>query len=152
VVFVTFGTHHQAFTRLVDALDDLPGDELFVQHGHSPAPRRARAAVPFLGYGEMLEQLQAADKVITHAGVGSILMALREGHNPVVVPRQSRHGEHVDDHQVALTTAHAAQNLVIPLWDTDQLVDAVASAAPRGAPRPPVVGPLHGAVRAALNA
>jgi UDP-N-acetylglucosamine transferase subunit ALG13 len=152
VVFVTFGTHHQAFTRLVEALDDLPGDELFVQHGHSPARRNARAAVPFLGYREMLEQLRERDKVVTHAGVGSILMSLREGHTPVVVPRRSQYGEHVDDHQTALTEALAAQNLVTPLWDTARIAEAVAMAAPRGAPRPPVVGPLHQAVRAALDA
>jgi UDP-N-acetylglucosamine transferase subunit ALG13 len=150
VIFVTLGTHHQPFPRFVDALAALPGDELVVQHGHSAAPAGVREAVPFLGFAEMLERVEAADVVVTHAGVGSILLARRAGHTPVVVPRQHRHGEHVDDHQVELTAALAEGGKVVAVWDTAELAAAVAGAPARGEPRPPVAGPLHAAVREAL--
>ena len=151
MIFATFGTHHQPFPRFLDALASLPPDELVVQHGHSPAPRRAREAVPFLDFGAMLERVRAADVVVTHAGVGSILLARREGHTPVVVPRLHRLGEHVDDHQVDLTEALAEQGKVIPVLDVARLAGAVASVPPRGAPRPPVTGSLHRAVQEALR-
>ena len=152
MIFVTLGTHHQPFPRLVDALASLPASELVVQHGHSPAPPGVREAVRFLGFGEMLERVRAADVVVVHAGVGSILLARREGHTPLVVPRLHRHGEHVDDHQVELTEALAEQRKVIPVWDPADLAAAVASAPRRGAARPPAEGPLHVAVREALSA
>jgi UDP-N-acetylglucosamine transferase subunit ALG13 len=89
---------------------------------------------------------------VTHAGVGSILLARREGHTPLVVPRLKRLGEHVDDHQVELTEALAADEKVIALWDMAQIAAAVADAPERGPARPPSAGSLHRAVRAALHA
>jgi UDP-N-acetylglucosamine transferase subunit ALG13 len=151
VIFVTFGTHHQPFTRLLEAIESLPPDELVVQYGHSPAPVGVAESTAFLGFQEMLDRVRAADVVVTHAGVGSILLALREGHRPVVVPRRSEHGEHVDDHQVELTVALVAAERVIPVWDVSDLPAAVAAAPPRAGAQPPVAGPLHHAVRAALG-
>lgn len=150
MIFVTVGTHPAPFTRLIDALGALPADELVVQYGHSPAPVGVREAVDFLGFGDVLDRIRAADAVVMHAGVGSILLARREGHLPIVVPRLHRAGEHVDDHQVELTEALAAERRVIPVWETRELAAAVATAPPRGEPRPPAPGPLHDAVRAAL--
>ena len=151
MIFVTLGTHHQPFARMIEAIELLPADELVVQHGHSPAPAGVLEAVPFIGFGEMLARMREADVVVTHAGVGSILLAMREGHTPIVVPRRHAHGEHVDDHQVELTTALAEQNKVIALWEPAELGAAVASVPRREGPRPPVAGPLHHAVRAALD-
>jgi UDP-N-acetylglucosamine transferase subunit ALG13 len=37
--------------------------------------------------------------VVTHAGVGTVIGLIESGIFPVVVPRRSAHGEHVDDHQ-----------------------------------------------------
>ena len=150
MIFVTVGTHHQPFARLIDALAALPDDELVVQHGHSPAPAAVREAVAFLSFREIAERMRSADVVVTHAGVGSILLARREGHTPVVVPRLHRHGEHVDDHQVELTEALAGRGAVIPVWEAQELAPAVADAPRRSEPRPPVAGPLHEAVRDAL--
>ena len=152
MIFVTVGTHHDPFGRLIDALAGLPADELVVQHGHSPAPARAREAVAFLPFEELVERIRAADVVITHAGVGSILLALREGRTPLVVPRRRAHGEHVDDHQVEFTAALADAGKVVPVWDVARLPELVARAPAAADPRPPVEGELQRAVRAALVA
>jgi UDP-N-acetylglucosamine transferase subunit ALG13 len=45
----------------------------------------------------MTALLRAADLVVTHAGVASIVDAVRAGHRPIVVPRRQHLGEHVDD-------------------------------------------------------
>jgi len=151
LIFVTLGTHGQAFTRLIRALEELPSAELVVQHGHSPAPSGVRRAVPFMPFSEVLEHIDAAAVVITHAGVGSILCATRAGHTPLVVPRLERHGEHVDDHQVELTDALAARGIVVPVWELDGLAETVSTAPPR---RPRVEQserPIHSAVRAAIR-
>ncbi|MGI8660160.1 MAG: glycosyltransferase, partial [Thermoleophilaceae bacterium] len=131
MIFVTVGTHHQRFDRLLDALGALDGD-LVVQHGPGAPPRGVAVARDFMPFDEMLARFREADVVVTHAGVGSILCATREGHVPLVVPRRADLGEHVDDHQLELTRALAARGSVIAVDDVGRLADTVAAAAPRG--------------------
>jgi CelD/BcsL family acetyltransferase involved in cellulose biosynthesis/UDP-N-acetylglucosamine transferase subunit ALG13 len=152
VIFVILGTHRQPFARLIDALETLPSEALVVQYGHSPAPGAALRAVPFMPFSEVLEEIGAADVVVTHAGVGSILCATRAGHTPVVVPRLKRHGEHVDDHQVELTAALAERGMVLPAWDMEHLAEAVRAVPPRRQPDAEAERPIHSAVRAELAA
>ena len=130
MIFVTLGTHHDPFPRLIEGLQALDGDELVVQYGHSPAPLHAAETIQFLPFEELLEQIRTADTVVTHAGVGSILNCLRLGRTPLVVPRQSRFGEHVDDHQVELTRALADDGKVIPVWDVADLPGLLEVAPP----------------------
>jgi UDP-N-acetylglucosamine transferase subunit ALG13 len=130
VIFVTVGTHHQPFERLLDALDGLDG-ELVVQHGPGRPPAAATHAEAFMPFDEMLRRFREADMVITHAGVGSVICASREGHVPLVVPRRHELGEHVDDHQVELTRALAERGSVVAVWDVDALAETVATAPPR---------------------
>ena len=152
MIFVTLGTHHDPFPRLVGALDALPAGELVVQHGHSPRPEHAAETVDFLPFADMIERIRAADVVITHAGVGSILLCLRHGRTPLVVPRRQQFGEHVDDHQVELTRALAERGRVIAVWDVADLANLVATAPAATEPRSPQPGTLHEAVRGALYA
>ena len=151
MIFVTLGTHGQPFTRLIRALVELPTSELVVQHGHSPAPAGVTRAVAFMEFSEVLEQIDAAAAVITHAGVGSILCATRAGHTPVVVPRLERHGEHVDDHQVELTGALAKRGMVVPAWELDRLGEILGTVPARRARCATGERPIHSAVRAAIR-
>lgn len=135
------------------ALSNLPADELVVQYGASAPPAGVREAVDYLPRPELLERMEAADVVVTHAGVGSILTARRCGHTPLVVPRRHSLGEHVDDHQVELTEALASYERVVAVWDTDELAAQVAAARgrPRLADEPELrATSLHRAVQAAL--
>jgi UDP-N-acetylglucosamine transferase subunit ALG13 len=128
LIFVTLGTHHDPFPRLIDGLQALDGQDLVVQHGHSPAPLHVADAIDFLPFADLMEQIRTADAVVTHAGVGSILTCLRLGRTPLVVPRQRRFGEHVDDHQVELTRALADDGKVLPVWDVADLPELVEAA------------------------
>lgn len=150
MIFVTVGTHQQPFGRLLDGLRALPAGELVVQHGYGPPPSGAAHAAPFMPYAEMMRRFAEAERVVTHAGVGSILSARRAGHVPVVVPRLKRHGEHVDDHQLELVRGLAATGHVIAVLDTEALAEAVAAAPRRGLASASSPGGLHAALRAAL--
>jgi UDP-N-acetylglucosamine transferase subunit ALG13 len=152
VIFVTVGTHHQPLGRLIEALGDLPADQLMVQYGHSPspAPGTVHEAVPFLAYDELVAHMDAADVVITHAGVGSVLTAMRMGHTPLVVARRKQFGEHVDDHQVELTRVLEQTGRVVAVWEMNRLAAAVESLPPRGqVTASSNADSLHAAVRAA---
>jgi UDP-N-acetylglucosamine transferase subunit ALG13 len=149
VIFATVGTHHQPFPRMLDALRELD-DDVVVQYGYNPRPRGFSRADAFVPFDELLELLAAADGVVTHSGVGSILCAREAGHLPVVVPRLARLGEHVDDHQSELTRALESRREVLALWDGSELTALLGEAGPRGPRRSLVETPLHGAVRKVL--
>jgi UDP-N-acetylglucosamine transferase subunit ALG13 len=150
LIFVTVGTHHQPFERLLSALDGLDSDELFVQFGPAKPPLGVARAEPYLPFNQMLECFAQADTVITHAGVGSILCARRAGHVPLVVPRRSDLGEHVDDHQAELTRGLEARGSAIAVWAIDTLATKVKSAPPRHSELESSEPPLCRSVRAAL--
>jgi UDP-N-acetylglucosamine transferase subunit ALG13 len=151
MIFVTVGTMVQfGFERLVRAAAALPLEEVVLQHGPVEPPAGVTRAVPFMSLPETIEHVRRADVVVSHGGVGSVLCALRFGHVPVVVPRLKRWGENVDDHQVDLVQALAAQDRVIPVWDIAELPEAVRSVPPRLPPAEEAVKPIHRAVADAL--
>jgi UDP-N-acetylglucosamine transferase subunit ALG13 len=150
VIFVTVGTHCQPFTRLMEALASLPGEELVVQHGGAAPPEGVLHSASFMSHDEVQDHLRSAQAVITHAGVGSILCARAAGHTPLVVPRLRRFGEHVDDHQVELAEALSRRGDVIPITDLDALPEAVACAPVRQPADILGEQPLHAALREAL--
>jgi UDP-N-acetylglucosamine transferase subunit ALG13 len=82
--------------------------------------------VAFLDFAELAALMDEAAVVVSHAGVGSILCALRAGHVPVVVPRLARHGETVDDHQLELARRLQANGLVTLVADAAELRAALA--------------------------
>jgi UDP-N-acetylglucosamine transferase subunit ALG13 len=107
-----------------------------------------------MSFAEMLENIDRADTVVSHAGAGSIICALSVGHTPVIVPRLSRFKEIVDDHQTDLARAFESAGRAIAVWDVDRIVAAVASVPPRhSADRFGGVAelPIHAAVRAAVD-
>lgn len=150
MIFATCGTSPFRFDRMMRALEALPAEELNVQHGPSPAPPCA-AAYPFLGFGTMVELMEEADIVVSHAGVGSIMCALQAGHVPVVFPRLKRYSETVDDHQAELATALAERGTVILATTPEELVSAVQSVPPRTGHAAFPADSLRRAVHAAIR-
>jgi UDP-N-acetylglucosamine transferase subunit ALG13 len=133
VIFATVGSHPTfEFDRLLRGLELLPGDDLVVQCGPGEPPANARRAERWMPFGEVLELMSRASHVVSHAGVGTILCAVRAGHVPIVVPRLRRFGETVDDHQLELARALAQIHRVIPIEEAAELVQAVEQAPARG--------------------
>lgn len=130
MIFATCGSSHFGFDRMMQALAALPAEELEVQHGPSQPPPGV-IGVPFLPFDDLVARVQTADIVVSHAGVGSILCAIRAGHTPVIFPRLKRFGETVDDHQEELAEALARQGTAIVARSGDDLVQALAAVPPR---------------------
>ncbi|MEU5725385.1 glycosyltransferase [Micromonospora sp. NPDC047738] len=110
-VVVALGTHqHFGFPRLLARLVEVlpPEVEVLWQVGSTRIPQLPAGARPQVPYAEMQQAMREADVVVTHAGVGSALAAMRAGRRAVYVPRRRCHDEHVDDHQVELA------------WDLDR--------------------------------
>jgi UDP-N-acetylglucosamine transferase subunit ALG13 len=131
-IVVTVGTSDRPFTRLLRWLDEL-GDcgelpaPLYVQHGASAAPRRF-AGSAFLPAPELEARLGRARLVICHAGAGALGTCIKYGLRPLVVPRLARYGEAVNDHQLELATALAAQGQAVLCRDRAALGAALRAA------------------------
>lgn len=104
-VFVTVGTDHHPFNRMVRWVDGWIGSghpgrvRCLVQYGTSEAPTLAEGR-DYVPYAEMETYMKEAAAVVCHGGPGSVMMARWLGKVPVVVPRRRSLGEHVDDHQL----------------------------------------------------
>ena len=107
MILVLTGQERFAFDRLLAMVDEglergiIPGP-VFAQTGSSRYEPRHIQAEAFLPSERLESMIREADGIITHAGVGSILMIIKAGKVPIIVPRRSEWGEHVDDHQVEL--------------------------------------------------
>ena len=62
---------------------------------------------------EIEQAMREADVVIAHAGTGTALTSLRMGKRPILVPRDSTFGQHIDDHQ--FQTASLLDNMGLAL-------------------------------------
>jgi UDP-N-acetylglucosamine transferase subunit ALG13 len=124
-IFVTVGTDHHPFDRLIGWIDSwiaersATGDiACFVQTGPSARPERADSR-DYLSYDEMIEQLRSAAAVVTHGGPATIMMCAHAGKRPIVVPRRQALGEHVDDHQLVFSRRIATEG-TIELAESDE--------------------------------
>jgi beta-1,4-N-acetylglucosaminyltransferase len=135
MIFVSVGTNEARFDRLLRAVAEVRLDEeIVVQHGHSARIERPNSVlVDFLSFEEIVAAIRRARVVVTHAGVGSVMVSLANGKRPVVVPRLKAFGEAVDDHQLQLGRRFAAAGLVTLVEDPDGLATALAGEQPAAA-------------------
>jgi UDP-N-acetylglucosamine transferase subunit ALG13 len=150
LLLVTVGTDHHRFDRLVRWVDAwLAGQprrlRCLMQTGASAPPTGGVRGTPegcpgesgpvhwqaYLEFDALQAAMAGAAAVVCHGGPGTILGARQRGAVPIVVPRQHRLGEHVDDHQVAFARRLAAGGGVIHLAETEvelhRLLDRVTA-------------------------
>ncbi|NML17535.1 PssE/Cps14G family polysaccharide biosynthesis glycosyltransferase [Azohydromonas caseinilytica] len=114
------------FDRLVREVDALVaagriGEEVVAQIGdgqyepcHMPFHR-------FLSRLEFEALLGQASMLVSHAGAGTIAMALQHHKRLLVVPRLARFGEHVNDHQIATARRFEELQHVLVAYELEQL-------------------------------
>jgi UDP-N-acetylglucosamine--N-acetylmuramyl-(pentapeptide) pyrophosphoryl-undecaprenol N-acetylglucosamine transferase len=115
-IVVTFGLiEGYGFRRLVERLlAILPADaEVLWQVGDTDMAGVDIPACRSLPWQELTVAMRDADVVVAHTGIGSAIDAMECGKCPVLVPREARHREHVDDHQRQIAAELAAAGLAI---------------------------------------
>ena len=103
MIFVTVGTHEQQFNRLVEYMDKWAAEhdeKVVMQTGYSTYEPKHCEWNKLFPYQKMVDMVGEARIVITHGGPSSFIMPLQIGKTPIVVPRQYKYNEHVNDHQV----------------------------------------------------
>ena len=130
MVFITLGSQKFQFNRLLKAVDELIEngvltDGVFAQTGYSDYQPRNYKFKQFLDREEFAKYEAEAEIVITHGGTGAIIGAVKKGKKVIAVPRLSKYGEHVDDHQLQIIEQFKNQNLICGLDDCNQLSDGL---------------------------
>jgi len=129
MIFLTVGTQFP-FDRLIRAIDEafdngLVGEEVFAQTGETSYKPRNFESVASLGKKVFDERLKQASSVISHAGIGTITMAL-DNHKPLlVVPRLKKYGEVVNDHQVTIARKFSELGHILVAYDVKDLPDGI---------------------------
>jgi len=133
LILVTVGMHNAPFDRLVRAADEMASlieEPVVIQRGVSRYTPMFGQYVDFTGEVQMQAWMSQVRAVVSHAGAGSILSALKAGKPLVLVPRLRRFGEHVDDHQLELAEALAQRKKAVIVLEPSAgaLQEAVAQA------------------------
>ncbi|MBN2064867.1 MAG: hypothetical protein JW745_08690 [Sedimentisphaerales bacterium] len=106
MIFLTVGTQFE-FDRLTKAVDDLVGQGLITETIYGQIGSGKYQPVNF-DYCQTLEKdmfdkvLANSDAIISHAGMGTITMALEYNKPLLVLPRRAKYKEVVNDHQVGI--------------------------------------------------
>ena len=154
MILVTVGMHTAGFSRLVRAMDRIASqvnEEVLMQIGATPYQPHAARWFTFVPPSQMEALCERARIIVSHAGAGSILTALRHGKPLVVMPRLRKYGEMIDDHQIELAEALCREKALLVAWEATQLEEKLAAAS-SFTPRLPERDGLVQAVRLAVLA
>lgn len=127
MIFLTVGTQFP-FDRLVKAVDkaldgNLIDEEIFAQIGDNSYKPHNFESVNFLGKSLFDGYVRKASGVISHAGMGTITMALENEKRLVVMPRRKKYGEVVNDHQVAIAKRLGELGHFLVAYEAEELLD-----------------------------
>jgi UDP-N-acetylglucosamine transferase subunit ALG13 len=125
MIFLTIGTTH-LFDRLVRAVDEVVSnkmidEEIFGQVGKGGYRPKHFESTEILDKIQFDQYFRQSNMIISHAGMGSITMALNLLKPILVVPRLKKYNEIVNDHQT--TTAKKFEQLghVVALYQLKDL-------------------------------
>lgn len=130
MILVILGTQDKPFTRLLEALDAQKKagaiqDELIVQAGCTKLDTDSMKIFDLLPIDEFDALINDADVIITHAGVGSILSALKKGKKVIACARLAQYGEHTNDHQLQIQEEFARQGYLISCEDFSKIHEII---------------------------
>lgn len=127
-IFVMFGTQDKRFDRLLNAILNsrfVNENDVYVQLGYTKGEYNKIKAREYYSEEELNEQISLADLIITHAGVGAIVSALKQKKRIIVVPRLGKYKEQNNDHQIQIMERYSKLGYIIPCVDLDKLDDLV---------------------------
>lgn len=130
MIFVTVGSQKFQFNRLLIEIDKLIEnksikEKFFAQIGVSEYIPKNYEYTDFTTQDEFSEKIDEANLIITHGGTGVIVNALKKGKKVIAIPRLSKYGEHVDDHQIQLIKEFEEMNFIEPVYEIDELSNAI---------------------------
>lgn len=130
MILVTLGSSQFKFERLLKYVDRLlenllKDEEVIIQAGYTNYNSEKLKIFSMIEEEKFEELLKDADIVITHAGVGTIIKALKYGKKIIVCPRLKKFNEHVDDHQIEISKMFEKDNFVLMARNENELEEKI---------------------------
>ena len=130
MIVVIVGSQKFQFNRLLKKIDELIEkkiikEEVFAQIGVSDYIPKYYEYIDYLPQVKLDEKIKACDIVISHAGTGSIIGAVKQEKKVIGIPRLQKYGEHVDDHQIQLINEFGKLGFIEPIYDIEELEKAL---------------------------
>ena len=126
MIFLTMGTYPLPFDRLVRAIDDLVKDkqiedEVVAQISCSNYTPQYMKYVLLMEKEEFDATLIKADAIISHAGMGTVTMALEYNKPLLVMPRLKKFGELVNNHQSDTARKFEALGHILAAYSVNEI-------------------------------
>lgn len=130
MIFIILGSQKFQFNRLLEAIDDLKKkgkikEDIIAQVGYSDYIPNTFQIIDFIEKENFESYIEKADIVICHGGTGAIITALKKNKKVIAIPRDSKYGEHVDDHQKQIVSMFSELNLIEACFDVADLEDII---------------------------
>lgn len=127
MIFITVGTEKFQFDRLMKIVDEAVStrkirQEIFAQTGKCNYKPKSFAYKEFIDFNEMALNIKKAEIVVSHAGVGSVILSLSLGKIPIIFPRRYDLGEHLDNHQMEFAKKIEAIQKAVVAYNGDEMI------------------------------
>lgn len=135
MIFVTLGANPHPFMRLATKIDEMVGggeirEDVIMQLGTTPyKPVHIKRFKKFYKINDEYEKiLRDCSLIISHAGLGNIMTAQKYMKPIIVVPRQKKYNEHIDDHQSEIARLMERRGMCIAVYNLDNLKEKIDEA------------------------
>lgn len=123
MIFATVGTQ-LPFPRMFESLEAIASatsDEIIAQTADSNLELSGITTRDFLGPAAYGEYFLRARVVVSHAGIGTVLMAISQQKPLIIMPRRVSLGEHRNDHQMATAKALSERRGIYIVHTTEEM-------------------------------
>jgi beta-1,4-N-acetylglucosaminyltransferase len=130
MIFVTVGNDFRGFDRLLEKMDEIAPlipSETVMQRGYSKYLPKNTKYFHFVSMSNAIEYIQKSELVVSHAGVGTIILCKEYGIPILILPRRKKCGEHMNDHQMEIAKAleeRRDENIHV-VYHEDQLEETI---------------------------
>lgn len=130
MIFVCVGSRGYQFNRLLREMDSLIEsgkitEKVFAQIGQSDYLPKFYPYKRYLDMDTFKKYQQESELIISHGGTGALIAALKLEKQVIAVPRLMQYGEHIDDHQLQVSSALEEAGYLICVRDICGLGDAI---------------------------
>ena len=130
MILVLLGTQNNQFKRLLQEIEKcidnrIINQRVVVQAGFTNFSSD-KMNIFDLKPKEVIDNLvDEAEFIITHGGVGSIIMALKKNKKVIAVPRLSEFSEHVNNHQRQIVEIFNEKGYILGVQNMEDLSEAI---------------------------
>ncbi len=131
MILVTVGSSAYGFDRVVKLVDELKmegkiKDRVTAQIGKGKyKPKKIEKTFKFKSWKEINKLNKKTDMIISHAGAGTIMTALRYNKPLICIPRLKELGEHTDNHQLEVANTLKKEKKVLVARNKSELLECI---------------------------